>query len=247
MIWYYIDESVTDGERRKGPYNIDEIRDFVKKDIIKEETLVWHSGMESWTHWKDTEESKEVPLSEEEQIKAALEAIIAEHNKGKHYAGFLIRGIAYLVDNFILSFIGLLILMTMSKTQLIDLNAIGEAMNAYVNNPTSDEALMNVLNFPGMHVFLIIWGLLQAAYYVTFTAIKAATPGKMLVHVHVESAAGEKISWTESAIRFIASLFTQCTLAFYGLGYLIVMIDPKRRALHDFVAHTRVVYNKKNK
>jgi uncharacterized RDD family membrane protein YckC len=98
-----------------------------------------------------------------------------------------------------------------------------------------------------MHVFLIIWGLLQAAYYITFTAIKAATPGKMLVHVHVESAAGEKISWIESAIRFIASLFTQCTLAFYGLGYLIVMIDPKRRALHDFVAHTRVVYNKKNK
>ena len=72
MIWYYIDESVTDGERRKGPYNIDEIRDFVKNGTIKEETLVWHSGMESWTPWKDTEESKEVPLSEEEQIKAAL-------------------------------------------------------------------------------------------------------------------------------------------------------------------------------
>ena len=85
MIWYYIDETVTDGERRKGPYNIDEIRDFVKNGVIKDETLVWHSGMEAWVAWKDTEESKEVPLSEEEQIKAALEAIIAEHNKGKHY------------------------------------------------------------------------------------------------------------------------------------------------------------------
>ena len=234
MIWYFIDESVTDGERRKGPYNIDEIRDFVKDGVIKDETLVWHSGMEAWVAWKDTEESKEVPLSEEEQIKAALEAIIAEHSKSKRYAGFFIRGIAYLVDNIILCVIGLLILMAMSGAQLIDLSAVSEAM-------------MNVLNLPGMHTFLAIWGFLQAVYYVVFTAIKAATPGKMLAHVHVESATGEKISWMESAIRFVASLFTQCTLAFYGLGYLIVMIDPKRRALHDFVARTRVVYNKKNK
>ena len=247
MIWYFIDESVTDGERRKGPYNIDEIRDFVKDGVIKDETLVWHSGMEAWVAWKDTEESKEVPLSEEEQIKAALEAIIAEHSKSKRYAGFFIRGIAYLVDNIILCVIGLLILMAMSGAQLIDLSAVSEAMNAYINNPTSDEAMMNVLNLPGMHTFLAIWGFLQAVYYVVFTAIKAATPGKMLAHVHVESATGEKISWMESAIRFVASLFTQCTLAFYGLGYLIVMIDPKRRALHDFVARTRVVYNKKNK
>ena len=245
MIWYYIDESVTDGERRKGPYNIDDIRGFVKDGVIKNETLVWHSGMEAWIPWKDTEESKEEPLSEEEQIKAALEAIIAEHAKGKRYAGFFIRGIAYLVDNIILCVIGVLMLMAMSGAQMIDLNAVSDAMNAYVNNPTSEEALMNVLDLPGMHLFLAVWGFLQAVYYVVFTALKAATPGKMLVKIHIESANGEKIGWLESSIRFIASLFTQFTLAFYGLGYLIVMVDPKRRALHDHIARTRVIYNKK--
>jgi uncharacterized RDD family membrane protein YckC len=34
---------------------------------------------------------------------------------------------------------------------------------------------------------------------------------------------------------------------FYGLGYLIVFIDPKRRALHDYIARTRVVHDKLKK
>ncbi len=244
MIWYYIDETVTEGERRKGPFNIDEIRDFVKQGTIKDETLVWHTGMEAWVAWKDTEESKEIPLSEEEEIRKALETIIAEHNKGKRYAGFFVRGIAYFIDNFILSVIGVLIIMAMSAMQLVDLTAVEDAMNAYISDPSSDKALMDVLNIPGMHVFLAIWGLFQAIYFIVFTAIKSATPGKLLMKVHVESAQGENLSWIESIIRFLASLFTQVTLMFYGLGYLIVMIDPKRRALHDWIAHTRVVHDK---
>ncbi len=169
MIWYYIDETVTD---------------FVKDGTIKDETLVWHSGMEAWVAWKDTEESKEVPLSEEEQIKAALEAIIAEHNKGKHYAGFFVRAIAYFIDNVILSATGVLILMIMSAVQAIDLNALADAMNAYISNPTSEEALNKVIDVPGTHLFLIIWGVIQAVYFIAFTAIKSATPGKMLAPLY---------------------------------------------------------------
>ena len=245
MIWYYIDETVTDGERRKGPFNIDEIRDFVKDGVIKDETLVWHSGMEAWVAWKDTEESKDAPLSEEEQIKAALEAILAEHNKGKRYAGFLVRGIAYVIDNITLCVIGIGILMLMSAAQAIDLNVLTEAMNNYINNPTSEEALNKVIDIPGVHLFMIIWGVVQAVYFVAFTAIKSATPGKMLMRIHVEAAHDEEMNWMVSVIRFIASLITQVTLMFYGIGYLIVMIDPKRRALHDHIARTRVVYNRR--
>lgn len=244
MIWYYIDETITEGERRKGPFNIDEIRDFVKQGTIKDETLVWHTGMEAWVEWKDTEESKEIPLSEEDEIRKALETIIAEHNKGKRYAGFFVRGAAYFIDNFILSVAGVLIIMVMSAMQLVDLSAVESAMNIYINDPTSDKALMDVLNIPGMHTFLVIWGIAQAIYFVLFTKLKAATPGKLLMKVHVETSQGENLSWFESLARFLASLFTQITLMFYGLGYLIVMVDPKRRALHDWIAHTRVVHDK---
>lgn len=247
MIWYYIDETVTDGERRKGPYSIDEIRDFVKEGIIKEETLVWHSGMEAWTSWKDTEEAKEVPLTEEEQVRAALEAILAEHKVSRRFAGFFIRGIAYVIDNFILSVIGVLVIFLMNSLQLLDLATLGETMNAYIADPSSEDALTKVIDAPGVHLFLIIWGIIQAVYFIVFTARMAATPGKRLMHIHVEAANGDGMNWMLSALRYVASLITQCTFMFYGLGYLIVMIDPKRRALHDFIARTNVVYDKKKK
>lgn len=244
MTWYYIDESITDGERRKGPYNIDEIRDLVADGTVKDDTLVWHTGMESWIAWKDTDESKEVPLTEEEQIKAALEAILAEHGKEKRYAGFLVRSIAYLIDNAILSVIGIALLVLMNGMHLIDLSALADAMNSYVNDPMSNEELSKVMEVAGVQLFLTIWGVIQAIYFVAFTAIKSATPGKRLMHVHVETANGEQANWMIASLRYIASLVTSITLMFYGIGYLIVMVDPKRRALHDHIARTRVVYDR---
>ena len=38
MKWYFIDESITDGERRQGPYSIDEIHEFVNQGKISDNT-----------------------------------------------------------------------------------------------------------------------------------------------------------------------------------------------------------------
>lgn len=267
MIWYYIDESITDGDRRKGPYSIDELMEFVKAEKVKPKTLVWHSGMKDWVHWEEMEESKAsadfvennengeaaktAALSEEEQVKAALEAILAEQKVAKRYAGFLVRAAAYIVDNLILSIVGVFILMVLSAMQLADLNAISEAMNAYIADPTADDAMSKILEANGTHLFLSVWGVVQAIYFVVFTAIKSATPGKMLFKIHVEPAFGlltlsgaTKVGWLLSTLRYVASLFTQFTMMLYGIGYLIVMIDPKRRTLHDWIARTYVVYDR---
>ena len=246
MKWFYIDESVTDGDRRKGPYNIDEIFEFVKEGLITEKTLVWHSGMENWATWEEMDESKSPEtLSDEEQIKQALETIIAEHKNSKHYAGFLIRALAYLADGFILSVIGALFIFAFSAAHIIDLDSLVTAMNAVINDPTSEEAATKLVELPGMRSFFIFYAIFQAAYFILFNTVKSATPGKMLLKIHIETANGEKLNWVTAALRYVASLFTQCTIMFYGLGYLIVMIDPKRRALHDHIARTRVVYNKR--
>lgn len=254
MTWYYIDESITDGERRKGPYSIDEIKDFVKSGEIKNETLVWHSGMEAWIRWEETSESKEMENSvdikldkdaEEEQIKAALEAILAEHKAQKRYAGFMIRGAAYVVDNIILSAIGIIIMMIMGQLQLIDVDTIANAFTSYASNPTNNDTATNLLSAPGMNLFLGIWGGIQAIYFIVFTAIHSSTPGKRLFNLHVEVVGQEKIGWIASALRYVASLFTQFTLMFYGIGYLVVMVDPQRRALHDWIAKTRVVHEQR--
>ncbi len=244
MKWFYIDTSITDGDRRQGPYSIDEIRDFVNEGKIKDETLVWHTGEANWKAWKDYPEASEPPEpSEEEFLKQTIETLLQSRMNRKRYAGFFVRANAFIIDNIILSIFGALFLYVMSLAGMLDLNAVSEIVNQYIENPTSTELVSKALEIPGMSAFFTIWSFVQAVYFIVFHAVWGATPGKKLLHIHVEMANGEKLSWAFSIFRFIASIVTQATLIFYGLGYLIVLIDPQKRALHDFIAQTRVVHN----
>ena len=243
MKWFYIDTSITDGDRRQGPYSIDEIRDFVNEGKIKDETLVWHTGEANWKAWKDFPEASEPPEpSEEELLKQTIETLLQSRMNRKRYAGFFVRANAFIIDNIILSIFGALFLYVMSLAGMLDLNAVSEIVNQYIENPTSTELVSKALEIPGMSAFFTIWSFVQAVYFIVFHAVWGATPGKKLLHIHVEMANGEKLSWAFSIFRFIASIVTQATLVFYGLGYLIVLIDPQKRALHDFIARTRVVH-----
>lgn len=244
MKWFYIDTSITDGDRRQGPYSIDEIRDFVNEGKIKDETLVWHTGEANWKAWKDFPEASEPPEpSEEELLKQTIETLLQSRMNRKRYAGFFVRANAFIIDNIILSVFGALFLYVMSLAGMLDLNAVSEIVNQYIENPTSTELVSKALEIPGMSAFFTIWSFVQAVYFIVFHAVWGATPGKKLLHIHVEMANGEKLSWAFSIFRFVASIVTQATLIFYGLGYLIVLIDPQKRALHDFIAQTRVVHN----
>ena len=244
MKWFYIDTSITDGDRRQGPYSIDEIRDFVNEGKIKDETLVWHTGEANWKAWKDFPEASEPPEpSEEELLKQTIETLLQSRMNRKRYAGFFVRANAFIIDNIILSVVGAIFLYIMSLAGMLDLNAVSEIVNQYIDNPGSTDLVSKALDLPGMSTFFTIWSIVQAIYFIVFHAVWGATPGKKLLRIHVEMANGEKLSWAFSIFRFVASIVTQATLIFYGLGYLIVLIDPQKRALHDFIAQTRVVHN----
>ncbi|SIN94572.1 RDD family protein [Fibrobacter sp. UWB11] len=244
MKWFYIDTSITDGDRRQGPFSIDEIRNFVNEGKIKDETLVWHSGEPNWKAWKDYPEATEAPEpTEEELLKQTIETLLQSKLSRKRFAGFFVRANAFIIDNIILSVVGAIFLYLLSLTGFIDLNAVTEVARQYIEDPTSSDIVTKALELPGMSTFFTIWSIVQAAYFIVFHAIWGATPGKKLFHIHVEMAGGEKLSWAFSIFRFIASIVTQATIIFYGLGYLIVLIDPQKRALHDFIARTRVVHD----
>ena len=244
MKWFYIDTSITDGDRRQGPYSIDEIRNFVQEGKITDETLVWHTGLSDWIAWKDCPEASEPPeMTEEEVLKQTIETILQSRIQRKRFAGFFVRANAFIIDNIILSIFGVLCLYLFSFAGLIDMTAVTEIAKQYIEDPSSSEIVSKALDIPGMSMFFTVWSFVQAIYFIVFHAISGATPGKKLLHIHVEMANGEKLSWAFSIFRFIASIVTQATLMFYGLGYLIVLVDPQKRALHDFIARTRVVHD----
>ena len=251
MKWFFIDESITDGERRQGPYSIEEIRDFVKQGKIIDETLVWHSGMENWISWKEASEKLEKdsfgiqPEQEEilENTIKALEEMIEANKQKKMFAGFLIRALAFITDNFILGIIGGIVLFVLTQAGIYDLDAIQQATGTYLQDPMSAESMNKLMEAPRMGSLLSIWSVIQAIYFIVFHAVFSATPGKMLLHIHVETVEGNKLTWGASIARYLCSIITQFTLILYGLGYLVVCVDPKRRALHDWIARTFVVFD----
>lgn len=252
MKWFFIDESITDGERRQGPYSIDDIREYVKQGKITDETLVWHSGESDWHTWKEAsqaleDEPKQASPTEDEMLKSTIEALeqIVKENKLRvlRFPGFFTRAFAFIIDNAILGIAGGIVLFIMSSMGLANLEVIQEAAATYMNDPLSAESMNKLLETPGISTFISVWSVIQTVYFIAFHATLSATPGKKLVHIHVETVGGERLNWLSSTARYLCSLLTQFSLALYGLGYLIVCIDPKRRALHDWIARTYVVYD----
>lgn len=240
MKWFYIDESITDGERRQGPFSIEEIQNFAKEGKITNSTLVWHSGEESWTTWKEAKaEIEQNEATQDKILQETINEILKQQVLTKRYAGFFVRSLAFSVDSIILGIAGILAFVALCGAGTIDFQQLMLLTEEFCNNPTI-ESLNKMFNAPGMDLYFIISLLLQTVYFVILHALYGATIGKMLFRIHVETAKGDKITWLAAIIRYIASIMS---MMLYGLGYLTVLIDPKRRGLHDFIASTCVVYN----
>jgi uncharacterized RDD family membrane protein YckC len=81
--------------------------------------------------------------------------------------------------------------------------------------------------------------ILVIAYEVYFLSTRGATPGKMVFGLKVVRADGSGISRGLAAGRYFASWVSSITL---GIGYIMAGMDEEKRALHDRICDTRVIY-----
>jgi uncharacterized RDD family membrane protein YckC len=79
------------------------------------------------------------------------------------------------------------------------------------------------------------------AYYVIFTALYGATPGKMALGLKVVRTDGQPVDWLTAFMREVVGK-TLSTLPLL-LGYLWAFFHPKRQAWHDLIADTLVVHS----
>ena len=76
-------------------------------------------------------------------------------------------------------------------------------------------------------------------YSVLFLGIFAATPGKMMCSLTVVDSSGHAIGYARATGRYLAEVVSGVLLF---LGYLIAVLDNEKRALHDRICSTRVVW-----
>jgi len=86
-------------------------------------------------------------------------------------------------------------------------------------------------------VLLVLWWLVYFAYPI---AVGGRTLGMSFVGLEVVTKAGGHV---DARHAFIRTIFLPLSIAFAGLGILIILINRDRRGFHDLVAGTAVVYS----
>jgi uncharacterized RDD family membrane protein YckC len=135
------------------------------------------------------------------------------------YAGFWIRAAAKTIDAVLLGAFGLV---------------LGRCVEALLGPPITPGVM-----FLTLFINLTLGQGANAAFDTWFVGKHGATPGKMALGLTVVTSRHERVTYLRAFGRHCASILS--TLTCY-IGYLLVVFDDEKRALHDRICDTRVVY-----
>lgn len=248
MNWYYVKDNA-----QAGPVDHLALEGLFRDGTVNESTLVWSAGMETWRPYSEVRPGQPAALTgsgavcaecgktfdKSEMIRHGETSVCAGCNPvflqklaegakpaagAMRYAGFWIRFAAKLVDGIIMGVVlGLPIIAIMSSMGVLENSPEG---------PSETDVLVQM-------VFQIVYFVVYGAYSIFFTGKYGATPGKMACKIKVVDATGAQIGYQRATGRFFAEILSG--LIFY-IGYIMVAFDDQKRALHDRICNTRVIY-----
>lgn len=154
---------------------------------------------------------------------------------GWHYGGFWMRFCARFVDSFVLV-VPLLILAAV---------LIPNLLRARGNAPNPADAVFAIFGL----TFFALFFLAVIAYEVVMLRYYGATVGKMACGLKVVRPDGRSLGWGVSFGRFF--MWNVVTSGIPYLNFILMLIsgimagvDQEKRALHDRVCDTRVIYKR---
>lgn len=243
MEWYY-----TDNGTQAGPVDDAGLQTLVVSGKINAETLVWREGMQSWMAYgsltapgaadahalamRCSECGNAFPADELIQIGAGsvcanCKPIAVQKLKegvtlsGEHrYGGFWVRFRAKFIDGIILG---------------VAIALVNWGTSAMFTHDVSDSRATMLLALGNMGIGFCIRGL----YNTLFVGAYSATPGKMALGLKIIRPGGEHLTYARAAGRFMGELVSSLTMC---IGYIMAGFDEEKRALHDRICDTRVVY-----
>ena len=153
------------------------------------------------------------------------------NNSEYEYAGFWVRFAAYIIDSIIISAGLLIVKLFFGIVSLIGPEFLSTAF---------DSAILFQYSLRDIILYLA-----SAAYFVLLTYYTGTTLGKHVMNLRV-------ISTKEVAQPSFADLLYRETIGRFlsgilCIGYILAGVDREKRALHDILCDTRVIYAKKVK
>lgn len=257
MAWFY-----ADGGRQVGPVEEPALDDLVRAGIVRDDTLVWRDGMANWQPHASvrgvrppappmpavavaaesgfcSECGRPFPVNQLvmignaavcAQCKPVYLQRVREGGQAigvRRYAGFWIRFVARVIDAIITSCVFFII--TLPLAGIIGLGRM--------SNPTL--ALSAGIGAMGLYLMLSFG--LGIAYEVYFVSTKGGTPGKLILGLRIIRADGSMLNTGQAFGRYFAYVLSSFT---FMIGFIIAGFDPEKRALHDRICDTRVIYTR---
>ena len=140
-------------------------------------------------------------------------------NGGPPYAGLVTRLIAFGVDAAII-------------------NLVAVAVAALVGLALSIVSMPSWLTAFAVAVGAVAYAVWVAGYFIVFWTTTGQTPGDRLLGIRVRAATGERLRPRRALLRFVSLMLAALPLF---AGFLMILIDARRRGLHDWIARTVVV------
>ncbi len=130
------------------------------------------------------------------------------------YAGFIVRWIAFTIDNALLAFITIMLLFPFPYFE--------DATQVLIQRSLTTALL----------VFAMIY---------MWVKFDGATPGKKIMKIKIiDAQTFETINFTQAFKRYVGYILSSIPLL---LGFAMVLFTKNKQALHDKVANTAVIYS----
>jgi uncharacterized RDD family membrane protein YckC len=141
---------------------------------------------------------------------------------GARLAGFATRSLAFAID-----------------VLIVDAIAVGIGLAAAL---VAQVLSLDVSEFSSVDALLVGggWLVLAGAYFLVFWGLSGQTPGMSFMGLRVVAAKGGRVSWPR-AVRRLGWMYV-CVLTL-GIGFLLILVDDRRRGLHDRMARTLVIHD----
>ena len=85
----------------------------------------------------------------------------------------------------------------------------------------------------------VVWSVVVAGYFVLFWTLAGETPGMRLMALRVIDRAGDPPGFGQALVRLAGMILA--AIPFFA-GYLLILVDDRRRGLQDMLARTTVIY-----
>lgn len=221
------DYKIIGGDGREyAAASLEELRQWCVDGRVGPGTPVWRGDEERWAPAAARDELKwDLPKPSPPPRPPAPAPIVLQP------AGFWVRLAALLFD---MMFLGSLLAMV-TTPWAAELKDAQEAALTEIRSASPNLAVVNHFLAIALPIDLISW----LVYFVGFNAGFGGTPGKLVLGLRVLRANGDRLTFGRALLRLCSALLTVCS---FGIGFILVAFTPEKRALHDLLADTRVVF-----